>query len=170
MSTKFIDLTGHVYGKLTVLSRVENDKYNKACWLVRCECGTEKVISRANLRSHVRSCGCSRRGANSWRWRGGRSLDGRGYVVIYMPAHPAACRNRISEHRLVMEKYLGRYLTAGETVHHKNGVRDDNRIENLGLWADRHPRGQRVSDLQDWAHEILRQYPYMEPLQGGQGI
>jgi hypothetical protein len=53
----------------------------------------------------------------------------------------------VAEHTLVMEKKLRRKMRPGETVHHKNGIRDDNRPQNLELWSSRHGRGQRVSDL-----------------------
>ncbi|MEV7034570.1 HNH endonuclease [Streptomyces sp. NPDC093272] len=57
----------------------------------------------------------------------------------------------ISEHRAVMEEHLGRPLLRGENVHHINGVRDDNRIENLELWYSPQPYGQRVEDLLRYA-------------------
>jgi hypothetical protein len=57
-----------------------------------------------------------------------------------------------------MTEMLGRALTKGETVHHKNGVRHDNRPENLELWVKAHPPGQRVSELIAFAHEILERY------------
>lgn len=64
----------------------------------------------------------------------------------------------VKEHRYVMEQYLGRPLRPEETVHHINGVRQDNRLENLELWSSSHPKGQRVEDKLKWAREMIELY------------
>ena len=59
--SKVIDLTGKTFGKLTVLSRAENDKYGKAQWLCQCQCGNQKIINGASLRKGLtQSCGCQK--------------------------------------------------------------------------------------------------------------
>lgn len=68
-----------------------------------------------------------------WNWKGGRSTTVEGYILLYQPNHPKAVKGRVFEHRLVMEKKLKRYLQPGESVHHKNGIRNDNRQKNLKL-------------------------------------
>lgn len=78
-----------------------------------------------------------------------RYINSNGYVKVRSWGHPRASKygRHVLEHSLVMEKIIGRYLLPGENVHHKNGIRDDNRPENLELWVTSQPSGQRVSDL-----------------------
>jgi HNH endonuclease len=87
-----------------------------------------------------------------------------GYVYFVRRDHPAARKSGyIAEHRLVMESLLGRYLLPEETVHHKNGIRDDNRPENLELWNSSHPPGQRATDKLAWARRIVALYETHAP-------
>jgi HNH endonuclease len=96
--------------------------------------------------------------------------DRQGYVHIKAPAgHPNARKNGyIFEHVLVMSQLLGRPLLPNEQVHHKNGVKNDNRPENLELWAGHQPKGQRVADLVSWAREILALYGDLFPASDGE--
>lgn len=81
------------------------------------------------------------------------------YRLIYKPGHPNSnSYGMIAEHRLIMSEHLGRPLLPHENVHHLNGQRRDNRIENLELWSRSQPYGQRVTDKVEWAIELLQMY------------
>jgi hypothetical protein len=160
------DCTGQRFGRWVAVRRVEN-RGKKPHWECRCECGNLGIVAGTSLRRGAsKSCGCwsleakaSRRGPRSPGWRGGKTKSSTHYILVQTPDHPAAhVSGYVAEHRLVMEKILGRYLRPEETVHHRNGIRHDNRPENLELWSSRQPKGQRVPDLVAWAKEILAIY------------
>lgn len=74
-------------------------------------------------------------GPDHWNWQGGSFIMSRGYVMEYAPDHPDAPKGKgyVLQHRLVMERQLGRYLTDSEVVHHRNEDKQDNRPENLEI-------------------------------------
>ncbi|HVM15180.1 MAG TPA: HNH endonuclease [Egibacteraceae bacterium] len=95
-----------------------------------------------------------------WVHTGGGSIS-RGYRNVTVPPGLRVLTNGeswVGEHRLMMAIHLERPLYADELVHHINGVRTDNRIDNLELWSSGHPKGQRVTDKVRWAVEILRRH------------
>lgn len=173
-----IDINGQTFGRLKVLGRSPSrNKHDRARWFCLCECGKEISVDGRNLvKGLTRSCSClqkdiakSKRGPDHQSWKGGRKYTSNGYVMIYCLGHPRCqtitekrskhgAQGYVLEHIVVMEGILQRHLLPFENVHHKNGVRDDNRPENLELWVTMQPAGQRPLDLVRWAKEILARY------------
>lgn len=96
------------------------------------------------------------------RWKGAGYIDKKGYRIISRCGHPFVTTSDVSirEHVFIMSEFLDRKLLKDETVHHKNGIKDDNRIENLELWISSHCSGQRVEDKIEFYIEFLKTYGY----------
>lgn len=107
----------------------------------------------------VRKTGYGSPGSKHPAWKGGVSFDKQGYVLVYAPAEPGCRKNgRILEHRMVMQRHLGRALKKGEVVHHKNDNRQDNRIENLELFSanSEHLRKTISGQKPKWSNSGIR--------------
>ena len=130
------------------------------------DCGKSwwvRLLKGNPLSKRCRKCasmqtGLLHRGPNSAQWRGGRHGDGRGYIRVLLGRddffYSMANKNSlVLEHRLIMAKYLGRCLHSWEIIHHLNGVKSDNRIENLQLVDnDRH---KQITILQSKLNKLL---------------
>lgn len=88
-----------------------------------------------------------------------RHIKRHGYVWISVPSLVTGKKHAVMEHRYMMSKHLGRELYPEETVHHKDGNRQNNALENLELFSSRHGPGQRVIDKVQFAVDMLRLYP-----------
>lgn len=92
---------------------------------------TNNPMKRADVVAKWKSTREFLSGADHPMWRGGVEINSYGYRVVYAPDHPKAHKGKVLEHRLVVEKSLGRFLNSDEIVHHINGDKLDNRLENL---------------------------------------
>lgn len=115
--------------------------YARMRWTACIVCKKERWIRLSQYKKGEKlSCmSCSKTGPKNVSWRGGKNKNNKGYIHVWVPKDnpyylmTKGRRGRILEHRLNMAEHLGRCLERGEVVHHKNGIRHDNRIENLEL-------------------------------------
>lgn len=128
-------------------------------WTACEECSKERWIRfKDNEPVSVHCKSCSKLGVRHFNWKGGRMKIPSGYIGILLrpddPYYPMANKSRyVREHRLIMAKHLGRCLEPWEIVHHKNSVRDDNRLENLELLPDA-TKHYSMTVLQNYIKEL----------------
>lgn len=155
---KKINLEGRRSGRLTVLADNYSDGHGRQ-WRCRCDCGALTWVSGKHLSNFkIKSCGCLRVDSSKSR-SGSKHPNYKGGWIGHCGYRYQKVKNRgVPEHRIVMAKMMGRALRDEERVHHINGVKTDNRPENLELWSLSHPAGQRVVDMLEWAKEIIERY------------
>lgn len=96
--------------------------------------GKKNSLGHHQSPEHRRKISEAHRGKKAYNWKGGRKYDSNGYVRILRPNHPRSSWGYVYEHILVLEKRLGRPLLLGEVAHHANGIKDDNRPENIAVF------------------------------------
>lgn len=114
--------------------------YNKYIWLRCPKCGYERWVFKKKYNTEGWCQRCSRTRytkENHHNWKGGRYIQQRGYIVMQLepdnPYYPMAYKGYVFEHRYIMAQHIRRCLTPEEQVHHRNGIKTDNGIENLEL-------------------------------------
>jgi hypothetical protein len=100
-----------------------------------CRCGCETIFRRRSYNGNEAFflMGHNQKGIYHSQWNGGKFVSDQGYIKAWCPDHPHNRLGYVREHRLVMEAYLGRYLDPRELVHHIDGNRKNNVIDNLEL-------------------------------------
>lgn len=141
---------GDKFGSLTVIgvgTPVVWGAKRVSTSVCRCSCGN--IIQYANntlKRGGAKTC---KEHSNHPRARGGKPYMINGYRMVYCPSNPSCNKiGYVQEHRLVIEKSIGRFLRRDEVVHHKNKKRDDNRLENLQLMTSSEHRSLHAKELQ----------------------
>ena len=126
-------------GEIKRGSEIGKSHAQRYIWDACQDCRQERWVALEGGQPKNKRCkSCSKRGNRCYGWKGGRALRADGYVEVWVSPddffYPVASkRGYVLEHRLVMAKHLNRHLLSWEVVHHKNGIRDDNRIENLTI-------------------------------------
>ncbi len=159
---------GEKYGRLTIIEFIGRGKHSVPIYRCRCECGKEKRVNWWSLDcGRSKSCGCLKRDMAILRcqevrmkrennWRGGVGINRDGYKRIYINHSKS-----ILEHRDIWERVNGS-IPDGHDIHHLNGIRSDNRLENLscvpkkrhGPYKILEPYQRRIKDLEDEIRRI----------------
>lgn len=149
--SRAIDMRGKQIGVLKVIGLAIGKRNGGQYWECLCSCGKHVVKSGYKLR-HGTYDKCVHQHIPY--------LTSTGYMYVYQPGHPNATRDgSVREHILIMSNHIGRPIYPEEVVHHKNGVKTDNRIENLELCVrTKHTPGQRVCDVIEHAVTQLNRY------------
>lgn len=129
---------GHVKGQPVRFIKGHNCRGRKASLETRAKISAAKRGHKTSLEARAK-ISAALRGPRHHHWKGGRSKDSNGYIIVQIhPDHPfaamRAARGHVREHRLVLAESLGRPLTEDEVAHHMNEIKDDNRLENLELF------------------------------------
>jgi len=159
------NILGMRVGRLVVTEFVESVKYKGIKWKCQCDCGNEVDVFRKDLtkkQNPTRSCGClvkdivSERmsGSNHYNWKGGEPIVNKKGYLEYRHGEFRGMR----EHRVIYEQHYGIKLLPHQNIHHINGIRTDNRIENLELWDTSQPAGQRIDEKINFYFNLLKEY------------
>jgi hypothetical protein len=133
-------------------------RVKKICEICKVEFEISESLSKQGGRTCSRKCHFVYQsirpqitGQNHHAWGGGRYKTKKGYIVVKSHNHPNKDKNNnVLEHILVVEKEIGRFLIKGEEVHHINEIKDDNRPENLMLFACKSDHAKY-----HWGHDII---------------
>jgi hypothetical protein len=153
----YIGYKNNYWEVISMSDSIKGQRYVKA----KCKCGTVKNVNLKSIRyGKSKSCGCYRNtlykktkfGKGNPKWKGGKTINSQGYIEIRVEG------SYVKEHRYVYEQNYGIKLLPHQNIHHINGDRLDNRIENLELWDTSQPAGQRVEDKILFYKELYEKY------------
>lgn len=157
-STPFMAKAAHAERRVYCSHKCKGEARTNAA-LVSKNCENCGIAFLSQPYRHVIYCSdeCRRKGMGN---KKRKSVDG---WLVHRTGYVVKMENgkTILQHRRVMEEKLGRSLKSFENVHHINGVKDDNRPENLEVWVTKQPKGQREADIIDWAVVFLEHHGFV---------
>jgi len=143
--------------------------YAKYIWHACIDCGKERWVKwRQNKPQALLCLSCAN---HRRKWKGGKRRTTEGYIQVWLSKHdfffPMTQKSQlrypggyVTEHRLIMAKHLGRCLHSWEIVHHRNGIKDDNRLENLQLFDD--IRHKQITFMKAEIHQLQKRVTLLE--------